>query len=144
MPRQQRRSSPPPARSAPRASTPVQQKSSSTPVQQQASAPVPLTPAPQQPSLFANMASTAAGVAVGSAVGHTIGAGLTGLFSGGSSSHQQQADQPQQFQQQQPQQSVCEPDAKAFSACLQKNPNDISSCQFYLDMLKQYVDLSSS
>ncbi len=32
------------------------------------------------------MAATAGGVAVGSAVGHVVGAGITSLFSGGSSS----------------------------------------------------------
>lgn len=35
--------------------------------------------------MFAQMATTAAGVAVGSAVGHTIGHAMTGAFSGGSS-----------------------------------------------------------
>lgn len=38
--------------------------------------------APQQPSMFQQMAATAGGVAVGSAVGHVVGQGLTGLFSG--------------------------------------------------------------
>lgn len=41
--------------------------------------------APRQPGMFAQMATTAAGVAVGSAVGHTIGHAMTGAFSGGSS-----------------------------------------------------------
>lgn len=36
-----------------------------------------------QPGLFGQMASTAAGVAVGSTVGHVVGAGITGMFSGG-------------------------------------------------------------
>ncbi|KAJ1555474.1 hypothetical protein HK405_001554 [Cladochytrium tenue] len=96
--------------------------------------------APQQPSLFANMASTAAGVAVGSAVGHTIGAGLSGLFGGGSSRAPEQAA-PAAAPAAAPQQSqfanACEPDQKAFAACLEKNTNDISACQFYLDMLRQ-------
>merc|ERR1719228_569741 len=34
---------------------------------------------------MAQMAATAGGVAVGSAVGHVVGAGVTSLFSGGSS-----------------------------------------------------------
>ncbi|KAI9334688.1 hypothetical protein DFJ73DRAFT_36229 [Zopfochytrium polystomum] len=96
--------------------------------------------APQQPSLFANMASTAAGVAVGSAVGHTIGAGLSGLFGGGSSRPVEQAAPAPTAPAQQQQSSFgnpCEPDQKAFAACLEKNPNDIGACQFYLDMLKQ-------
>lgn len=41
--------------------------------------------APRQPGMFAQMATTAAGVAVGSAVGHTLGHAMTGAFSGGSS-----------------------------------------------------------
>lgn len=41
--------------------------------------------APRQPGMFAQMATTAAGVAVGSAVGHTIGHAMTGGFSGGNS-----------------------------------------------------------
>lgn len=36
----------------------------------------------RQPGMFAQMASTAAGVAVGSTIGHTLGAGITGMFSG--------------------------------------------------------------
>lgn len=41
--------------------------------------------APRQPGMFAQMATTAAGVAVGSAVGHTIGHAMTGGFGGGHS-----------------------------------------------------------
>ncbi|KAJ3142771.1 hypothetical protein HDU90_002642 [Geranomyces variabilis] len=100
--------------------------------------------APQQPGMFAQMATTAAGVAVGSAVGHTLGAGLTGMFGGGSSAPApQQEAAPQQYaqqnyaQQQQQQSAVCEPDQKAFMRCLDQNSNDLSACQFYLDMLKQ-------
>ncbi|KAJ3043025.1 hypothetical protein HDV00_005932 [Rhizophlyctis rosea] len=99
---------------------------------------------PQQPGLFAQMATTAAGVAVGSAVGHTLGAGLTGMFGGGSSHAPAPAESaaPQVQQYQQPQQQeqfggACEPDQKAFLRCLDANQNDISACQFYLDMLKQ-------
>jgi hypothetical protein len=35
-------------------------------------------PQPQQPGMFAQMASTAAGVAVGSTIGHTMGHAITG------------------------------------------------------------------
>lgn len=41
--------------------------------------------APRQPGMFAQMATTAAGVAVGSAVGHTLGHAMTGAFGGGRS-----------------------------------------------------------
>ncbi|KAI8609280.1 hypothetical protein BC830DRAFT_1151399 [Chytriomyces sp. MP71] len=131
-----------PARAAPAAAPPQSQpqQAQSVPANYSAPAPVPVAAQPQQPSLFANMASTAAGVAVGSAVGHTLGAGLTSWFGGGSSSQpQQQAApaQPMQAQGQPFQGNVCEADSKAFTACLEKSSNDISACQFYLDMLKQ-------
>ncbi|KAJ3196521.1 hypothetical protein HK101_008705 [Irineochytrium annulatum] len=96
--------------------------------------------APQkQPGLFAQMATTAAGVAVGSAVGHTLGAGMTSMFGGGSREAAPAAQEvpQQQYSNNNTAQNVCEPDAKAFTACLDKNTNDITACQFYLDMLKQ-------
>merc|ERR1712096_251488 len=45
----------------------------------------PVAAAPAQPSMMQQMAVTAGGVAVGSAVGHVVGAGVTSMFSGGSS-----------------------------------------------------------
>jgi membrane protease subunit (stomatin/prohibitin family) len=78
------------------------------------------------------MASTAAGVAVGSSVGHVIGSGISSLFS----SSPQPQQQPQQ-QQQQPQAPACEADQRAFVKCLDTNSNNITACQFYLDMYKQ-------
>ena len=90
----------------------------------------------QQPSLFANMASTAAGVAVGSTIGHTLGHGLTSMF-GGSSQPAHAPQQVQQNEQQQLERNPCEADQKAFMSCLEKNSNDIAPCQFYLDMFKQ-------
>jgi hypothetical protein len=93
----------------------------------------------QQPSLFGQMASTAAGVAVGHSVGHAI----TGMFSGGSSSaapEQPAAAQP--VQQQYPAGSApvynaCELDQRAFMKCLEQNNNDIASCQMFYDLYKQ-------
>jgi len=41
-------------------------------------APPPAVAQPRQPGMFAQMATTAAGVAVGSAVGHTLGAAMMG------------------------------------------------------------------
>ncbi|CDO92999.1 unnamed protein product [Kluyveromyces dobzhanskii CBS 2104] len=96
---------------------------------------------PQQPGLFAQMASTAAGVAVGSAVGHTIGAGMTGLFSGSSSApaeqQQQQVAAPLQadtFQNQQA--SHCDVDARNFTRCLEDNSGNMQTCEYYLQQLK--------
>ncbi|KAG0276446.1 hypothetical protein BGZ95_007529 [Linnemannia exigua] len=116
-------------------------------------------PAPQQPGMFAQMATTAAGVAVGSAVGHTIGAGITSMFSGSGSSEsapeaqQQQQQAPQYQQYQQPMYSnaavpastaaSCETDAKAFTKCLETNGNDMSVCQWYLEQLKACQSMSA-
>jgi hypothetical protein len=117
-----------------------------------APAPAPATATPSQgPGLFAQMASTAAGVAVGSAVGHTIGAGITSMFGGGSSHEpapapEQPAPQPYTAQQTNYARPVtsCDADARAFTDCLQKNNGDINACQFYLDMLRQCQQFQAS
>lgn len=95
------------------------------------------------------MASTAAGVAVGSTIGHTLGAGISGMFGGGSRQPEPQAAAPpmdyqQQQQQMQMRPNACETDQKAFMRCLESNANDISACQFYLDMLKQCEQTSKN
>ncbi|KAJ1844331.1 hypothetical protein LPJ73_005202 [Coemansia sp. RSA 2703] len=106
---------------------------------------------PRQPGLFAQMAATAGGVAVGSAVGHTVANAVGGLFGGGSSdaAAAQPTAAPVQtsaFDQQQQHQFVrsCDADAKAFTRCLESTNNDMSSCQYYLDMLKQCQAFSNS
>ncbi|CAO3631237.1 unnamed protein product [Cunninghamella blakesleeana] len=164
MPRQSRRSGPsqqsrsahtmsaprpaaPPARSTPppQQHAPAQPQHAMTP--QTAAPPVVHQQAPQQPGLFAQMATTAAGVAVGSAAGHAITGAASSLFGGGSSSEPAPAPQEQQYQpqyqqappQQQyqaPQGAACEADAKAFTRCLEDNSSDITACQWYLDQLK--------
>jgi len=108
--------------------------------------------APQQPSMFKQMAATAGGVAVGSAVGHVAGHALTGMFSGGSSSEpqaaaappqQQYAQQPQYGQQQQDQ-GPCAWEVKNFIQCAQ-NQSDISLCEGFNEALrqcKQYNNIS--
>ncbi|KAJ1548111.1 hypothetical protein HK096_004797 [Nowakowskiella sp. JEL0078] len=130
MARQTRRSTAPASR--PRSTT-QQTRSSSTTSNVPASANQKTQPAmaPQmqqqrQPGLFAQMATTAAGVAVGSAVGHTLGAGLSGMFGGGSSAPEapQTVNAPQPIQQQQ--QNFCEPDQKALLKCLESNKSDIN------------------
>ncbi|CAO3659625.1 hypothetical protein G6F70_004187 [Rhizopus microsporus] len=132
---------PPASRPAPAAAAPApvaQPQHSMTPA---AAAPPSIAQAaPQQPGLFAQMATTAAGVAVGSAVGHTLANGVSSLFSGSGSSEPQQAQpaqpqyQPQQYQA--PQANACEADAKAFTNCLEANNNDFNACQWYLENLK--------
>lgn len=89
MVRRGRSASPPPAtrRSIPSrpaaAPTPnVPARAAAAPPPAPAAAPASAVGAPQQPSMFQQMAATAGGVAVGSAVGHTLGAGISSLFSG--------------------------------------------------------------
>ncbi|KAI9314573.1 hypothetical protein BX666DRAFT_1968091 [Dichotomocladium elegans] len=154
------RQAPPPAapapapqhHAAPPAPAPVPQQHAMTPAP---AASAPMVSQPQQPGLFAQMATTAAGVAVGSAVGHTIANGVSSLFSGSSDApaEQPQAAAPQYQQppqymyQQQPQQpagvSACDADAKAFTKCLESNNNDVSACQWYLDALKSCQQMAS-
>ncbi|KAK9761227.1 hypothetical protein K7432_014027 [Basidiobolus ranarum] len=134
---------PPQPRHAPAPPAPAPaQHSAMTPAPAGAMAPVQ----PQQPGLFAQMATTAAGVAVGSAVGHAVGHGVTSLFSGSGSS-EEAAPQPAAPQPAAPQYEAspfqapashsCDADVKAFTNCLETSNNDFSACQFYLDMLKQ-------
>lgn len=142
------------ARQTRSSSRPTVSRSAPAPQQRQAStaahppAPVAQAPpqayaqpqaAPQQPGLFANMASTAAGVAVGSAVGHTLGAGLTSLF-GGSSAPAQAPAQPAPVQysseQTQAQPAACDVDARNFTRCLSENDGNMQICDFYLQQLK--------
>ncbi|KAH3666115.1 hypothetical protein OGAPHI_004304 [Ogataea philodendri] len=123
------RAAPAHTRQASTMAAPAQNHSYSRPVQTQQ----------QQPGLFSQMASTAAGVAVGSAVGHTIGAGISGMF--GSSSqpaeYQQQqvqaAPAQQQYQQQSP---ACDADARNFTRCLEESNGNFQACDFYLQQLK--------
>ncbi|KAF9180016.1 Coiled-coil-helix-coiled-coil-helix domain-containing protein 2 [Haplosporangium sp. Z 767] len=142
------RQAPPPP--APTRAAPPPQQMTAPPAQPTAMA----QPAPQQPGMFAQMATTAAGVAVGSAVGHTIGAGITSMFGGSGSS--EAAPEPQQQQSvpqyQQPMYNAavpasaavsCETDAKAFTKCLEANGNDMSACQWYLEQLKACQSMSA-
>lgn len=48
----------------------------------------PAAATPRQPGMFAQMATTAAGVAVGSAAGHMIGHAMTGGMGGGGGSQE--------------------------------------------------------
>lgn len=97
---------------------------------------------PRQPGMFAQMATTAAGVAVGSAVGHTIGAAMMG--GGGRSEEpaqvQQQPQQPMYASQQQPQQlgegGPCQWQMKQFLDCAQ-NQQDFTMCQGFNEALRE-------
>ncbi|KAL8925611.1 MAG: hypothetical protein Q9172_002181 [Xanthocarpia lactea] len=148
MPRQQRRSSAPtrPAVAPKRPAAPTQQqpnRPSSTAAYPPANAQKPGAPAQtgQQPGLFGQMASTAAGVAVGSSIGHVLG----GFFGGGSNSA---AAEPQQADNSMASQAnetgyqsnswgprSCETDAKSFTKCLDENGGNMQICGWYLDQL---------
>ncbi|KAF0030466.1 hypothetical protein F2P81_017197 [Scophthalmus maximus] len=105
--------------------------------------------------MFAQMATTAAGVAVGSAVGHTIGHALSGGFGGGNSEsakpdvtyqepyqaqpvYQQQPQQPYMYQQEAPQQQqqACSYELKQFIECAQTQ-SDLKLCEGFSEVLKQ-------
>lgn len=94
---------------------------------------------PQQPSMFAQMATTAAGVAVGSAVGHTLGHAMTGAFSGGGSeaaAPEAAAPAAAPMQQQQQLSGACQYELKQFLECAQ-NQHDISLCDGFNQVLKE-------
>ncbi|KAK3596545.1 hypothetical protein CHS0354_013229 [Potamilus streckersoni] len=126
MPRRGRSSSP--VRPAPR-------PAASVPAHPPPSQPAPvMMQQPKQPGMFAQMATTAAGVAVGSAVGHTIGAAMTGGMGGGS-----REAAPAPVQQQAPAQqfaSPCEYELKEFLQCAQ-GQSDISLCYGFNEALKE-------
>uniref|UniRef100_A0A671WUP4 Coiled-coil-helix-coiled-coil-helix domain containing 2 n=1 Tax=Sparus aurata TaxID=8175 RepID=A0A671WUP4_SPAAU len=92
--------------------------------------------APKQPGMFAQMATTAAGVAVGSAVGHTIGHAMTGGFGGGHSEPAKpDVTYQEPYQAPQPQQA-CSYELKQFIECAQ-NQSDYKLCEGFSEVLKQ-------
>ncbi|KAK9468361.1 hypothetical protein V1512DRAFT_274614 [Lipomyces arxii] len=105
---------------------------------------------PQQPGLFAQMASTAAGVAVGSTVGHALGGAIGGMFGGGSSSNVEQsnaanvvpAQQQQAYASENTQAGVCDIDARNFTKCLDENNGNFQICDWYLQQLKACQEMS--
>ncbi|XP_034118447.1 coiled-coil-helix-coiled-coil-helix domain-containing protein 2 [Drosophila albomicans] len=152
MVRRGRSASPPPSarRSAPApAPAPVPARAAAPPP-----APTPMAappsavgmPAPQQPSMFQQMAATAGGVAVGSAIGHTVGHGLTSLFSGSGDKEaaapaaaapapQQQQYYAQPAQANEPQ-GACAWEIKQFLQCAQ-GQSDLSLCEGFNEALRQ-------
>ncbi|KAH8366371.1 coiled-coil-helix-coiled-coil-helix domain-containing protein 2 [Drosophila serrata] len=153
MVRRGRSASPPPSarRSAPApAPAPVPARAAAPPPPPAPMAAQPSAvgmPAPQQPSMFQQMAATAGGVAVGSAIGHTVGHGLTSLFSG-SGDKEAAAPAPaaaapapqQQYYAQQPQQmepqGACAWELKQFIQCAQGQA-DLTLCEGFNEALRQ-------
>lgn len=138
MPRQRRTA---PARTQTRSAHTASYPQQHAPAAPHPSASRPQTQQAQQPGLFGQMASTAAGVAVGSTIGHTVGAGITSLF-GGSSSHPVDQVQDQQLAAQQQQSTYqeqakhCDADARNFTRCLEDNGGNMQICDYYLQQLK--------
>jgi len=94
---------------------------------------------PRQPGMFAQMATTAAGVAVGSAIGHTVAGSMMG--GGGRGEQQEQlapaaptAAYPQQ--QQQMEGGPCQLQMKQFLECAQTQ-HDITLCQGFNEALRE-------
>ncbi|KAH9284872.1 Coiled-coil-helix-coiled-coil-helix domain-containing protein 10, mitochondrial [Echinococcus granulosus] len=124
MPRQRRFSSGP--RGSPTAMRPA---ASAAPP-----SPQPSGATPQQPSLFKQMAATAAGVAVGSAVGHSIGSALTGGSSQPETVSAQQ--QPDEVSTAVPAANPCQHYIDDLIRCSYVN-GDISQCQYVANALKE-------
>lgn len=147
MPRRGSAASPPARAAAPaQAATPPPAAHPPAPAAAAPPAPVAAAPPsalaapaqPQQPGLMAQMAATAGGVAVGSAVGHVVGAGITGLFSGGSSSTPAAptaAAPPPTPQQQQPV-GPCSFEISEFVKCAQVQA-DLTLCQGFNEAVKE-------
>lgn len=135
-----------------RTSAPPKPASSRVPARTASSPTVPAHPPasqpaaaaqPQQPGMFAQMATTAAGVAVGSAVGHTMGAALTGSMGGGGGNSDEVAA-PASYQQTAGSHgalndagggSVCQFELRQFLECSQTQ-HDLSLCQAFNEALR--------
>ncbi|XP_037920983.1 coiled-coil-helix-coiled-coil-helix domain-containing protein 2 isoform X1 [Hermetia illucens] len=139
MPRRGRSASPPPAQRRPVPSSVPARVAPAPPPAPVAAAPV--AAAPQQPSLFKQMAATAGGVAVGSAVGHTLGHAMTGMLGGGGSSNEtapaQAAPQPvaNGVQPNEPT-GPCAWEIKQFLQCAQ-GQSDLTLCEGFNEALRQ-------
>lgn len=129
----QRRSAP-----APRTQT----RSAHTAAAPHPSAHAPTAAHPQtgarQPGMFAQMASTAAGVAVGSTIGHTLGAGISSMWGGSSAPAEQQVAQTSQ----QEGNKNCDVDARTFTRCLEENGGNMQICDYYLQQLRSCQEAS--
>jgi len=144
MPRRGRSASPPPAQrrqmssaQAPAARAAPPPPPSSVATAPQAAVGSPMGAAPQQPSLFKQMAATAGGVAIGSAVGHTVGAMMTGGMGGGRSEAdpvpQQGAPHPNNAQEPT---GACAWEIKQFLQCAE-GQSDLSLCEGFNEALRQ-------
>ncbi|XP_006641088.2 coiled-coil-helix-coiled-coil-helix domain-containing protein 2 [Lepisosteus oculatus] len=135
---------PPASRAPPRPMARAAPPPSSLPAHPPPSAMAAPSAAPRQPGMFAQMATTAAGVAVGSAVGHTLGHAMTGGFGGGAAAepgraditYQEPAPPAQPMYQQQAQQNPCTYELRQFIECAQTQ-SDLKLCEGFSEVLKQ-------
>lgn len=107
--------------------------SATAPAPVQTAAAAPAAPQPQviqvqSGGILSNILQTAAGVAVG----HTVGRMVSGLFEGNSGAANNNNEASNSGSE-----PICQVDTKRFLDCMQKNYDDVSACQTYLDMLKQ-------
>ncbi|KAK0749574.1 hypothetical protein B0T18DRAFT_437066 [Schizothecium vesticola] len=103
------------------------------------STPTAQAPTGQAPGLFAQMATTAAGVAVGSAVGHTLSSAVGGMF-GGSSALEDAAPAAVATQDSNNNNSSwgnnCVGATQNFTKCMDEHSGNMNICGWYLEQLK--------
>ncbi|EGC38756.1 hypothetical protein DICPUDRAFT_91377 [Dictyostelium purpureum] len=136
------------SKSMSKVSAPTKTASAPAPVKKAAPAPAPATnnatpaaaPQPvviQGPGLLSNIVGTMAGAAAGHVVGHALVGGASSLFGSKDEvpQQQQQFDNTQQYNQNQqaPESTMCNPLYKSFMTCLEKNQNDVATCQWAYD-----------
>ncbi|KAK4452899.1 mitochondrial intermembrane space cysteine motif-containing protein MIX17 [Podospora aff. communis PSN243] len=95
-------------------------------------------PTGQQPGLFAQMATTAAGVAVGSAVGHTLSNAVGGLFGGSSAPEAPVAAQnaDSAANNNNTWGNNCAQATQSFTKCMDEHTGNMNICGWYLEQLK--------
>ena len=89
--------------------------------------------------MLSNIVSTAAGVGIGHAIGH----GITGLFSGGSSTPETAAAAQPANANTDTRLGACDADAKAFTRCMDDYKGDMTACNWYLEQLKSCQQMAS-
>ncbi|EGG23664.1 hypothetical protein DFA_05798 [Cavenderia fasciculata] len=83
----------------------------------------------QGPGLLSTMASSMAGAVAGNVIGHALVGGVSSMMGG---SNQEAAPQIPQTTNA-VDENTCTPIYKSFMTCLEKNQNDLASCQWVYD-----------
>ncbi|GAM22797.1 hypothetical protein SAMD00019534_059720 [Acytostelium subglobosum LB1] len=105
-------------------------KPASAPTQNATPQPTPVVM--QGPGLLSTMASSMAGAVAGNVIGHALVGGVSSMM-GGNNEPQTQVPQDTNMQTVATETNVCNPIYKSFMNCLEKNSNDLTSCQFVYD-----------